>query len=110
MSIQDVVAEWLEWGIDPDNIEFDIEDEREFCADIMQSDKDWLIDSFCEGFSRNPKDAAEFIEYFRTGDIVQMGAAADRLIRWYMVDKSAEYWLSEFTQVSEQNSVYQGDE
>lgn len=110
MSIRDVVTEWLEWGVDPDHIVFEIEDEREFCADVMQTDKDWLLDALSESLSRQPREAAAFIESFRVADIVQMGAALDRLLRHYILVTCEEFWRSEFTQISEQNSTYTGDE
>jgi hypothetical protein len=110
VSIQSVVTEWLEWGVDPDNIVFDIEDEREFCADVMQTDKEWLYGSFTEGLARNPGLAAQLIEDFRIGDFAQIGATVDRICRHHIMTTNSEYWLSEFTQLSEQNSIYQGDE
>lgn len=110
MSIQSVVTEWLEWGVDADNIVFDIDDEREFCADVMQSEKDWLLDALSEGLARNPSEAAQLIESFRIADVVQMGALIDRVLRHYILTTCGEFWRSEFTQISEQNSVYMGDE
>lgn len=110
MSLRNVIIEWLGWGMSADNLELEVADQREFCADVMQSDKSWLTDALAEWLTRKPGDAANLIEAFRCADALQVGAILDRGLREYLLKHCYDFWVSEFTQVEQQESFYRGDE
>lgn len=110
MSLRSVIEEWLAWGVEPGRLELGVENQREFAADVMQSEKDWLIDALAESLTRRPASAAKLIEAFRQADALQVGATIDECIRWYVFEHCADYWEAEFTMIGEQNSDYMGDE
>jgi hypothetical protein len=110
-TLRTVVVEWLEWGLGAGEMHtLTPAEKREFVADVIQSEPDWLFDAFSEWFMRNPGQRAQLAERFREGDFLQVGAMVDRAFISYVTDTCADYWLSEFTQIGEQISHYAGDE
>lgn len=110
MSLRSVIDEWLAWGVEPGRLILDADNQREFAADVMQSEKEWLIDALAESLTRRPASAAKLIEAFRQADALQVGAVIDDCIRWYVFEHCGDYWEAEFTMAHEQNSDYAGDE
>jgi hypothetical protein len=111
VSIRDVVVEWIDWGLEPGQLNsLSPAERREFVADVFQAEPDWLFDSFSEHFMRNPGERAKLAEGFRDGDFLQVGAILDRAFIHHVIETCADFWESEFTQISEQQSFYAGDE
>jgi hypothetical protein len=104
------VVEWLEWGVEPGALGMlSPENKRQFVADVMDADPDWFHDAIGEFYTRNPGRRAALISNFRDGDFLQIGADIDRAFISYVIDHCAEFWESEFTQIQEQESAYDGD-
>ena len=110
-TLRSVVVEWLRWGLEPGQLDTLTPDEqRQFVADVFQAEPDWTIDAVTEGFSRLPSKRAEFERAFRDADFLQAGAALDFVCRYYVIEICASHWESEFTQIQQQESDYEGDE
>lgn len=110
MSIRSVVVEWLEWGLEPGQLDtLTPEEQRHFVADICQAEPEWTFDAFSEGFSRSPAKRVELEQALRDGDFLQLGAVLDSVIRNYIIETCSEFWEAEFTVVKEQENRYDGE-
>jgi hypothetical protein len=106
-----VVVEWLEWGLEPGQLDsLTADEQRQFVADVFQADPAWTLDAFAEGFTRLPSKRVEIEQAFREGDFLQMGAVLDSVFRHYTIKTCEQFWESEFTQIQQQESDYTGDE
>ena len=111
MSLRNVVLEWINWGCGPGELEtLSPDDQRQFVADVIQEDPEWLYDALSETFGRKPGDRVRIVEAFRGGDFLQVGAEFDRALRTWVIETCREFWDAVFTQIREQNSDYAGDE
>jgi hypothetical protein len=111
MSLRNVVSEWVKWGLEPGELDsLSVEDQLQFCADVMQANSEWTFDAFAEGFSRKPGKRAELEAALRNRDWMQVGAAVEFVFRDYIIRQCSSHWEAEFQMVSEEESEYQGDE
>jgi hypothetical protein len=100
----------LTWGLEPGQLDtLSADDQRQFIADVFQAEPNWTFDSLNEGLSRLPSKRVELEQALREGDFMQMGAVIDYVCRRYVIESCRDYWESEFTQVQEQESTYDGD-
>jgi hypothetical protein len=109
MSLRKVFVEWLNYGVEPDGTaDLTATDQRHFLFDVYSTEPDLFSDCVAESLARSPAYAAEILAAFREGDVTQIGAVMDRLMRRFLIGSP---WLeTELREVQEQEREYDEDE
>lgn len=109
MSLRSVLLGWLEGGLDPSGTgRLDAATQRDLCADVYDTERDFLVDALVETLSRNPPMAQKLIRSFRDADFIQVGAVVDEILRDFLVE--SRWLVNELTEIKEQESLYDGDQ
>jgi hypothetical protein len=84
------------------------EDQRDFCADVYDTERDFLTDALAESLMSHPATAQKLLAAFRTGDFLQTGAVVDEILRNYLI--GSQWIVAELREIQEQESFYDGDQ
>jgi hypothetical protein len=84
------------------------ESQRDLCADVYDTERDFLIDALGETLISSPATAQKLIKSFRESDFMQMGSVIDDVLRDYLI--GSKWLVNELTEIQEQESFYDGDQ